>query len=158
MARKNKDGDEETTGTEGAPLPDVNPDGDGWGRVNPYDGERIFFRKSPGACIQGILKGRFTRKDDSDAHYYQVMLTAGSDALVDREGTAVVKGVGTVVTVDESSALTDLEPLIRQSVDDGKVVEVFIRALEKQALSGGKSFWRFDVRSRRVKEKDVIPF
>lgn len=159
MARKNKD-EEETTGTEGAsePLPDVNPDGEGWGQVNPYDGERFFFRKNRGACIQGILLGRYARKDDADAHYYQIKLTKGSGDLVDREGESVVKEVGTVVTIDESSALRDLEPLTREKPEDGKVCEVFIRALEKLPLAGGKSFWRFSVKSRRAKEKDLLPF
>lgn len=161
MARKNQDTSEEDTSTaeaSAAAPSDVNPDGDGWGRVNPHEGERFFFRKEVGAVVQGILLGRYARKNDDEAFYYQVKLTQACDALVDREGNKVLKEVGAIVTLDESSALMDLQPLVRERLDDGKVCEVFIRALEKQKLAGGKSYWRFDVRSRRAKEKDLIPF
>lgn len=99
-------------------------------RLNP-NRDALWWKPEPGAVVQGIIRGRFPRPKKPAQHYVQIELTR--DASWDG-GQA---GPGTLVNMDERADLTCLA-----SVEPGR--EVYIEALEKIKLDGGKTMWRFE--------------
>lgn len=148
-------------------LGDDSPEG--FRRINPLDGARLYFKAEPGATVRGILLGRFKRTDsDDDAgddkYYYQIRLTRECVSLTNAESEPVTGAVGDVIHIDERSGLRDLEPLAAMK----KPQEVVVRSVEKVKLKrSAGNFWRWDVFGREapanllaklaaiVKEKDA---
>lgn len=132
---------------------DVNGDGspEGFRRINPLDGPRLYFKAAPKASIQGVLLGRFKRLDgddaDEDKFYYQIRLTAECAALTDAEKNDVEGKIGDVVHLDERTGLRDLEPLTAMK----KPQEVKVTSVEKLKLKrSAGSFWRWNVYGREA--------
>lgn len=117
--------------------------GDGWKQVNPEAGERAYYRKGAGDVVQGILLGRYERRDEEDSYFYQFRLLAPSNGT-DAGGDPVLVEVGDVLTVDETSAMSDLKST---SEKDG-VWEVRIEVGEKRKLKGGRTFWPMTIYTR----------
>lgn len=134
---KNEEKNEETGGTAEA-LPA------GFTRVNPEAGPRNYFKPVEGLIVQGILLGRFKRKDN-DKYFYQIRLTQPCDAQ-DGNQKSVECQPGDTLTVDERTALEDLAPWTEKD----HLVEVFIRVGKKEKLSGGRTFWPMDVGAKPV--------
>ena len=124
---------------------DLEPEGSGWGRVNPEDGERTYAYMQPGFIFRGLLLGRFRRNDKPDAYYYQIRLTLATPAKT-REGEIVEAQPGTVLTIDERAALTSLQEVAEKDSH----YEVWIHLIEKVAIGGGNTFWKMDVQSRKA--------
>lgn len=150
-------------------LGDDSPEG--FRRVNPLDGARLYFKAVEGATVRGILLGRFKRLDgddgDDDKFYYQIRLTRPCESLTDAEGNPITGDVGVIVHLDERSGLRDLEPLASLK----KPQEVVVRSVEKVKLKrSAGTFWRWDVFGREaptgllaklaeiVKNTDETPF
>lgn len=152
MARKtNKNQNETGNGADEAEEkgPDfggiVNDAPEGFRRVNPLEGARLYFKPKAGAVLQGILLGRFKRtdtEDDKEQFFFQVRVTKECEHCTDSEGEASTAEVGMVVQLDERTGLRDLVPFCDKKTQQ----EIFVRAVEKVGLRKGPgSFWRWDV-------------
>jgi len=128
------------------------PEGSDWLDARPKQ-SGAYFRVEEGASIQGILEGRFPKPGNRKGFIYQIRTTAACVALVrvqDGEYEPTDIEPGTIVSVDERSALEGLRDL----VDGEDRWEVFIRADEKRKLANGNQFWDFTIRKRIAQ----IPF
>lgn len=124
---------------------------DGFKRVNPLDGDRLYFKPTEGAKVRGVLLGRHKRTDteegEEERFYYQLRVTMECPFVVDGEGTIAIAHKGAVVHVDEKAGLTDLASLARGKVPH----EVVVQAIEKIKLSKGpNTFWRWNVFAREA--------
>lgn len=123
---------------------------DGFSRVNPVDGERHWFTPKKGAAMQGILLGRYARRDKPTQFYYQIRLTRPCEFVKNAKGESVELDRGAVVMLDEREGLRDLEPLTRRDPSHGSM-EVVVKSVEKIKTRSGNSFWRWAVGSRVAK-------
>lgn len=128
------------------------PDGTGWSDARPQQ-SGAYFRVVEGASIQGILEGRFPKPGNRKGFIYQIRTTKPCKALVrvqegEYEETDIE--VGTIVSIDERTALEGL----RELLDGEDKYELFIRADEKRKLSNGNNFWDFTIRKRIIQ----LPF
>jgi len=159
--RKNNDEPEGTPDVgEGFPFGENEQDGDipaGFRPMGPAQkGPPNYWKPSEGETLQGELVGRFRRPGNAVKiqFYYQIKLTkpcealrntapVGEDAIMEE----VKCGKGEVVNVDERKGIEDFADLLK---DEGVRYEVFIRAVKKEKLQGGNTFWRMQTGCRRI--------
>lgn len=128
------------------------PEGQGWVNARAEQ-SGAFFEVKKGASIQGILLGRYPKAGRRKGFFYQIKTTQPCEAKVrDEDGGYTLEDVdvGTIVSIDERTALEGLAKLVDAADEDFNEWEVFIRAEEKRKLSSGNEFWDFTVRKRVV--------
>ena len=101
-----------------------------------------YFRYAEGATIQGILKGRFPKPGNRPGYIYQVRVNKPCVCTVrvgDKEYEEQEVLPNTLVSIDEKASIEGLSELCD---DADNVWEIFVKVVEKQSLSGGRSFWK----------------
>ncbi len=132
---------------------------EGFSRVNPTDGPRIFYKPEPGAELRGILKGRFEKTgeqavnaDGEKNYYYQVELTRDYDfCVLEKDPYAAI--VGDIINVDERHAMRDLAAHYQIAVEKGYQIEILIRSIGKRKARAGRQVWVLDIKGRIVGNK-----
>lgn len=124
---------------------------EGYDAVNPHQ-VTSWYRPEPGVVCHGDLLGRFVmtgdknqKADGKQRAYYQLRLVRAITAVGPKDSskkpTLVDLVEGDIINVDERAGLLQLKELVGKS----EVYRVFIQPLEKIALDGGRTFWRFNV-------------
>ncbi len=132
--------------------PDIGGDSSlptGFNAVTPQgEGNRAWFKCEVGAVCQGRLIGRFQRKDSKGA-YYQIKLSQTCKAVQGKGDASktIELEPGDIINVDERSAISSLQPY----ADSDGIFDVYIQALEKIKLDGGKTFWRMNAGEKQLK-------
>lgn len=134
------------------------PSGDDWMDARAQRSQ-AYYRTEVGKWVLGILCGRFAKPGNRKGHIYQIRATVPqlAQVVVSERGAEKAEyeeqevPVGTIISVDEKSALEGL----RELSEDDKDWEIFIRADEKRKIVGTeRSFWDMTVRKRIV----ALPF
>jgi len=130
------------------------PAGQGWADARPQQ-SKAFFRVYKGATAQGVLKGRFPKPGNRKGFIYQLVTTVPCKATVLDEdasspGNNVYRDdvdipVGTLLSIDERSALENLKEFCEDPAHD---YEIYIKANEKIKLANNNTFWDFTVMKR----------
>lgn len=103
-----------------------------------------YFKVEPGAWIQGLLTGRFPKRDNP-GFFFQIRLTKDCPYCVVREddGTyaQATAEVGDLVSIDQKTCMDGLVSVL----DEKKPAEVFVRFKDRLPIKGGKTFWDAEV-------------
>ena len=106
--------------------------------------------KEAGAIVAGKVLARIARVSGA-GFYYEIELTrpcvVTSSSGESKESITV--DAGTIVKLDEASALTSLASSIP--------CHVWISIVEKITLKNGNTFWKMDVYKKEIAE-DAVPF
>lgn len=134
---------------EGAPEGESGDDDGpppGYGFVTPQQGRQNWWVLKPGAVIWGRLLGVFERRGGNEGQFLQIRVAKPTKAVI-KGGEEVTVAVNGTVNVDVKAGLKDVAKLAK----DGGVYDVWIKAVEKEDIRGGKTFWRYDVRNKMIK-------
>lgn len=111
-----------------------------------------WWNPSEGATLQGILMGVYNKKG-GEGEFIQVRLTKPTRVKVkeaDGEYVEVKASEGLVVNVDVFAAIRDLSSLLNKPEETW---EIFVGVVEKEEISGGRSYWRCEVGKRAVRNQ-----
>lgn len=119
-----------------------------------------YFRVTDGAWIQGVIMGRYFKQGGNfPGFYYQIKLTQPCEFVQkkDPDGEYYDTGaeIGEIISADERSIMTGLQPYAEEAPD--KLYEVWIHFEEKQQ-NGGRKFWKGDAKVMLYEPRDDVPF
>ncbi len=119
-----------------------------------------YFRVEEGAWIQAVIMGRYFKQGGNfPGFYYQLKLTKPCEFVQkkDQDGEYYNTGaeVGEIISADERSIMTGLQPFAEEAPD--KLYEVWIHFEEKQQ-NGGRTFWKGDAKVMPYEPRDEVPF
>lgn len=126
----------------------------GYDSVNPIDGQPWWLKVGKGVEVYAKLLGRYPRKGkNAKGYFYQCELE--TEALCVRgsgdDAEEEIREAGTIINMDERSALEGLRPLVA----DSNLYSIYLKWLEKISLPGGNSFWKVSLGSKVIGKKEA---